>query len=487
MARITFGEALGDWGWLEHNYSIGRLELVKKSDTRAVYRDQDGDRIVFTGRGLKDMADDGESAVVRTASFLDAHGRSYMSFAGLKADAADIVHQLRRKDFFSLLSELTSGHDTVRGTNGSDDLVIGANRGSDRLFGRGGDDVLKGSAGSNVMSGGSGWDILTYKETWWDTSATRGIVLDIKRGTVLNGWGGRDRISGFEEYQGSFRSDRMKGSARDEAFVGFAGNDVIDGRGGNDSIRYHQDRDFGSKKGIVVRLDRDIIRDGFGDRDVVRNVEGIYGTDFKDRFIGDAGANTFRGLSGTDRFDGRGGRDWLSFEWWETRGQKGVEVDLSRKAYQIGNDGYGNREHAFRMENIEGSRRADRLTGDDGRNDIVGGEGRDRIDGGGGRDWLEGGGGADIFIFSDARHSRASAPDKIGDFSAGEGDRIHLLGLGRLDFIGEEGFSGTAGELRYQQAQTWTLVQADRDGDGKADVAILLRGRHALTADDFIL
>ena len=142
MARITFGEALGDWGWLEHNYSIGRLELVKKSDTRAVYRDQDGDRIVFTGRGLKDMADDGESAVVRTASFLDAHGRSYMSFAGLKADAADIVHQLRRKDFFSLLSELTSGLVTVRGTNGSDDLVIGAYRGSDRLFGRGGDDVL---------------------------------------------------------------------------------------------------------------------------------------------------------------------------------------------------------------------------------------------------------------------------------------------------------------------------------------------------------
>ena len=487
MAGIRIGEALGDWGWLEHNYSIRRLDLLKRSDTRAVYRDQDGDRIVFTGRNLKEIEHEDGAAVVRTANFLDAHGRTYMSFSNLSVPAQDIVHQIRRKDFFTLLSELTSGNDTILGTDGSDDLIIGANRGSDRLYGRGGDDVLKGSAGSNFLSGGSGRDVLTYKETWWDASAAHGIVLDAARGKVANGWGGRDRIVGFEEYQGSFRSDRISGSGEDEAFVGFAGHDVVNGRGGNDSLRYHQDRDFGGKRGIVVRLDRDIVRDGFGDRDVVRNVESIYGTYVNDRFIGDAGDNTFRGLSGVDRFDGRAGRDWLSFEWWEDRGQKGVDVDLSRRTYQVLDDGYGNREHARRMENIEGSARADRLTGNGERNDIVGGEGRDRIDGGGGTDWLEGGGGGDVFVFADMDHSRPSMPDQIGDFSKWEGDRLHLAHLGRLDFIGEAPFSGEAGELRYGQTSDVTRVEADRDGDGKADFVVVLRGPIALAQEDFIL
>ncbi|HEY0086305.1 MAG TPA: RTX toxin, partial [Allosphingosinicella sp.] len=94
--------------------------------------------------------------------------------------------------------------------------------------------------------------------------------------------------------------------------------------------------------------------------------------------------------------------------------------------------------------------------------------------------------------------STASARDSILDFSAG--DRINLTdidadnnavnGNGRFAYIGAAGFSHTAGELRVTAAQGGGfLVEGDVNGDGTADLSILVQtlSGHVLAASDFWL
>jgi len=57
-----------------------------------------------------------------------------------------------------------------------------------------------------------------------------------------------------------------------------------------------------------------------------------------------------------------------------------------------------------------------------------------------------------------------------------------------LTTIGNGAFPKTAGELRYRYDGTGdTLVEADINGDGIADLVIRMTGEHALTAGDFVL
>ena len=110
----------------------------------------------------------------------------------------------------------------------------------------------------------------------------------------------------------------------------------------------------------------------------------------------------------------------------------------------------------------------------------------------GSTDVLEGGDGADIFAFDAGANT-----DVITDFEAGS-DRIEIRRfdadktLGRkqfFDFIGDEEFSNTAGELRfeYDEALDLTLVQGDQTGNGQADFEIALSGDITLTEVDFFI
>ena len=86
----------------------------------------------------------------------------------------------------------------------------------------------------------------------------------------------------------------------------------------------------------------------------------------------------------------------------------------------------------------------------------------------------------------------------IHDFSQAQGDRINVLPIdadltspgpnAAFDWIGSAGFSGSAGELRYQQfGNSWTMIYGDQDGDAVADILIQLAGIHDLTSGDFVL
>jgi serralysin len=140
-----------------------------------------------------------------------------------------------------------------------------------------------------------------------------------------------------------------------------------------------------------------------------------------------------------------------------------------------------------------------RIFGGTGADTISGSQNGDLITGGTGADSLRGGGGADIFVYRTAADSSAGNADHILDFTGG-GDRIDLSSIDAdsaaagdqaFHFIGSDAFSGTAGELRavFDSADNVWAVSADSDGDGLADLFILVTttGPDPLASGDFSL
>ncbi|MGK9236561.1 M10 family metallopeptidase C-terminal domain-containing protein [Inquilinus limosus] len=189
-----------------------------------------------------------------------------------------------------------------------------------------------------------------------------------------------------------------------------------------------------------------------------RTDDDLWGAAGDDRLAGDDGNDVLEGNSGNDRLDGDEGDDRL-----------------------YGGDHYHH----------------DYVHRDEPDNDwLDGGAGSDELDGGAGADTLTGGAGADLFYYEEVSDSAVENADRITDFSRAEGDRIDL---GALDadttrsgnqafgFVGAGGFSGKAGELRYEHRDGNTVVQGDTNGDGQADLEIVLTGMVDLKAEDFVL
>lgn len=139
---------------------------------------------------------------------------------------------------------------------------------------------------------------------------------------------------------------------------------------------------------------------------------------------------------------------------------------------------------------------ADLLNGGSGKDRLFGAAGNDTLIGSTGADSLYGGAGADLFVFVSLSDSTRQARDYIDDFTRADGDRIDLSALdadsgqrGAQDFsyIGKQDFSGDAGELRWVRTAHATYVQADVDGDGAADLVIVIGKSIDLSQTDFIL
>jgi len=161
-----------------------------------------------------------------------------------------------------------------------------------------------------------------------------------------------------------------------------------------------------------------------------------------------------------------------------------------------GSDSTGIYQRYFAAD-VEGSDEAETLTGTLWDERVIGLAGTDRLLGGKGQDVLEGGLGADSFVFAkgDTGKTRGAA-DTIEDFRHGQHDEIDLSAIdanirrgknNAFDFIGDDGFSRAAGELRYEKRGEETYIYGDVNGDRKADFAIHLDGAMKLRAGDFDL
>lgn len=94
-----------------------------------------------------------------------------------------------------------------------------------------------------------------------------------------------------------------------------------------------------------------------------------------------------------------------------------------------------------------------------GRDVIEAGAGNDVIDGGAGRDDLTGGEGADVFVFG--ADGLDGYRDDIRDFSAAEGDKIDLSGIGEAYGLSADEVSAT---LDLSKIQPGLRIQLDLDG-----------------------
>jgi D-alanyl-D-alanine carboxypeptidase len=247
----------------------------------------------------------------------------------------------------------------------------------------------------------------------------------------------------------SLRATTTANTAFDDGSVLVVGDDAA-GEAGDDADNVVRiARDF------AAALDRDNRIIGLGGND---DLTGGHGGD---RVAGGEGGDRLSGLDGHDALFGGAGADRLA-------GGRGSDA-------------------------LTGGPDADWIAGGEGDDTLRGGPGADVVTGGPGRDALRGGAGRDLFRFREA-DSAPGAADAIHDFER-DRDTIDLRAIdavagGRdsdFDWIGRSRFSDTAGELRIAGRHGDLWIRGDTDGDGHADLRIVLDGLDGLAPDHLLL
>jgi len=191
--------------------------------------------------------------------------------------------------------------DTLSGING----IVGSN-GNDSMTGGAGNDWFRGLAGNDTFSGGAGGDWIDYKG---NTSALN-ITLSTNgaQQTINAGAHGVDTIRDVEHIAGGNLADTLTGNNLNNSLRGNGGNDTLTGGIGTDFANY---KNAGS--GVTVTWSSAVsatassVSDG---NDVLRTIEGAYGSEYADRFTGNAGNEVlFGGRGGNDTLIGGAGND----------------------------------------------------------------------------------------------------------------------------------------------------------------------------------
>ncbi|MRX52353.1 calcium-binding protein, partial [Paracoccus sp. S-4012] len=281
-------------------------------------------------------------------------------------------------------------------------------------------------------------------------------------------------------------ADTLNGGAGDDIYiVDNVGDRVNDGHdGGTDLVR-------ASVSYALTANVENLTLTGMG------NINGT-GNGLANRINGNAGNNLLDGGLGADTLNGGAGDDIYIVDNVGDRVNDGhnggtdlvrasVSYALTANVENLTLTGTGNISGTGNglANRIFGNAGDNTLSGGAGADTLSGGAGDDLLVGGAGQDRLTGGAGADDFIFESVRDSATTGADIVQDFSRAQGDKIDLRLIDAdiqtiadedFVFIGEVGFSGNAGELRYDRVGMVTNISGDVDGDGRADFSISLIG-----------
>jgi Ca2+-binding RTX toxin-like protein len=361
-------------------------------------------------------------------------GKTYILSTGATAQGTDTlvdIESLRGSDF----------NDTLTGGGVTDWRGLTGIRRED-FEGRAGNDVIDGGndhAANLAIYGDEsvGYDIAKYERAPEAVAIDMRVTATDAGGTYIlvdDGYGTQDKLYNINGLAGTRFDDVLIGNAESNTFLGNAGDDVIDGNEGTDSVRYDS-----ALEGVHVDLDSGIAYDGMGywvdgpmhmgmggmnmgywvdgGMDKLANIEAAVGSNFDDKFFGDAGANKFWGMSGFDMFDARdAGNDTLyggmDDDFYMVKvgdvvveyAGEGVDTVVSNGNFTIaaGNDienlmlrggnsvtGLGRTGTGNAIANsIVGTQFNDTLKGMDGNDTLIGGKGNDLIKGGNGIDTL---------------------------------------------------------------------------------------------------
>jgi Ca2+-binding RTX toxin-like protein len=359
-----------------------------------------GNDILSGGTGLDTL--DYRPSTAGTLTNLDSISRTLNSTAVAAGTARDGLGG----------TDTVSGIERVYGSALAD-WIFGSSA-PETFAGGTGNDTLSGGAGNDVLNGDSGYDTLDYR------SSTAGILANLDNvsrtlnstavaaGTVRDGLGGTDTVSGIENVIGTSYADWMIGGSGAETFVGGAGNDNINGGAGTDradygsstsSIRVNLGTTSQTLGGVVVAAG--MVSDGLGGIDTLTSIERVQGSAYADWMVGGANADTFAGGKGNDTLNGGAGTDTLDYSGSTATvlvnlSTAGQTLNATAVAAGTARDGLGGTDTLTGFENVTGSAYADWMFGNTGSNSFSGGSGNDNLNGDAGNDVLIGGAGNDI-------------------------------------------------------------------------------------------
>ena len=330
------------------------------------------------------------------------------------------------------------------GTSGADE-AHGAG-GDDHLLGKGGDDLLFGDAGDDTLEGGTGAD-------------------------TLHGGGGGHILFGQSG------NDLLYAAADGSAEVLFGGNGVDTG-----------DWSAGAQGWIIDLVGGLATDDGIVFTNV-QSIENVTGSDFGDNITGDGNGNILDPGDGDDTVTSGGGNDVIE----DSGGFNGLfgghgddVIDALGLSLIEGGTGFDFLRGGGGDDTITGGGHGDTLLGRGGTDYMFGDGGADLVNGQAGSDSLWGGWGDDIFRVSHLADTTAADPDTIHDLN--DSDVIDLSGVdadttagGNQAFHLVGAFTGDAGELMldYDSIDDVTHLLGDVDGDGVADLGVVLVSDHS--------
>lgn len=320
---------------------------------------------------------------------------------------------------------------------------------------------------------------------------------------TFNNWtSGTDTIvlsggSGGNILGGSTRGDNIYGNDGNDTLFGNGGIDIIYGGNGDDSISLNANNSnsfvYGGADTDTLSVSGTITVAGLLQFEALNLVAGanlvlssthFQGFDFFSTLSGD-GTITVNLALGSQSINARGmsvtGGSTIAFAVNGTTGVDLIKIALGASGTLNGNSGI------------------DQLIGGDLIDIINGGADGDKIRGGGGGDFLSGGSGTDVFKYREITDAGIGLnQDTISDFVAGT-DRLNF---GRIDanasiagdqafaYVGTGAFSGGGvASIRWVDLGADLRVEVDVDGNGTADMHVLLQGAGAqtLTVADFVL
>ena len=220
------------------------------------------------------------------------------------------------------------------------------------------------------------------------------------------------------------------GAAHDQVAAA-NGDDFIQDRGGADNYNGGRGFDTLSYDGwfftpyaITAGIRCDLLTGSIlgpdGATDSVIAIEGVSGTFLADVIYGSSVANNFAGYAGSDRFDGRGGFDIVTYGRDASQGgTDGIRVNLAAGTVR---DGFGYTDYLISIEGAEGTAQRDIMRDSVYDNSFFGAGGDDVLKLGAGNDSVRGGTGTDAFQF----RGTSFGDDTIEDFTPVDGDSISI-------------------------------------------------------------
>lgn len=360
------------------------------------------------------------------ASLADAEGQA--AFDDIRAgrsmsvDAGEVVDTFNTVDTLDGIEQIVGSYyaDFMVGSDADYGDILAGYDGDDWIYAAGGNDYLRGDIGDDHLDGGDGWDVVGYE--WGDGVAGVTAIWGVgDSGEVTDRTGDTDTFVNVEELRGSDQRDLFVGNDGDNWVQGMGGVDLFTGGAGIDAFDYraegsHYRAVFGedATHGINVDLETAKQADGtilgrgtdlWGNTDFYEDVENIDGSGLNDIIRGSSVRNILWGDDGNDALYGEAGTDDLLGEWGNDTldgGAGGDKLDGGDGSHDVASyasagkgvtvklaGGSGNTNDAkgdtyFGIEDLWGSKFADKITGDGGDNIIRGGAGKDTLDGGGG-------------------------------------------------------------------------------------------------------